>query len=241
MTTLVRVPLPALAGSPGLVQGRYGESGNLELAVPGAHGGVWIFWFNADADTGVAVREGAPPRCWSGGLQVLAGVPVEAARISQLHAGPDHLELLALADGELHRLYWAPAEGFVATGTIAHGVVAAGPVRETPTSLTIDVRLADGRPVRLVTGTEHYPAATWDVLPRTDGPEPAPPPGLPADVPYDAVAWARTTLDGGRVDAVLRRGSGLAHLYRGPGRWSAPEPVVSQVWIADDAPVHRRS
>ena len=38
---------PSARGVPGLVQGVYGEVGNLELVVPGADG-LWVYWFNAD-------------------------------------------------------------------------------------------------------------------------------------------------------------------------------------------------
>lgn len=238
MPRLVTEPLPAVAGSPGLAQGAYGDVGNLELAVPAADDGIWVFWFNADR---VEHHAGAAQGCWSGGLHVFAGHRVEAARITQVQAGPRYLELLALSAQVLHRLYWTPERGFVDAGPIAPDVAAASPVRELPEQLQIEVLGTDGISRVLVGDKLRYPNVAWAAREgerSTTGEQP--PVGFP-DLPHDALAWCATTLDGGRIDAVLRTGTELAHVHGNAGAWSDPVAIVSQVWTdADGVSVHRR-
>jgi hypothetical protein len=237
MVDLTSAPLPPLAGSPGLVQGSYGDAGNLELAVPAADSGIWIFWFNADP---VDHRAGAAIRCWSGGLHVFAGHRVQAARISQLRAGPNYLELLALSDARLHRLYWTPEDGFVDAGVIATDIASTSPVHEGKDALRIDVRTLDGAARRLIGNMDRYPSVAWTTAADDDPIEARPtvPAGLP-DVAYDDLAWAETTLDGGRIDVVLRTGRELFHVHGRSSAWSEPERIVSRVWLPANSPVHR--
>jgi hypothetical protein len=111
---------PAIAGRPGLVQGRYGAAGNLELVVPDPEDGRWVAWFNADqndAHAGAAVRE------WSGGLRFATGRQYLAASIAQVEPGPNALEVLGVtAEHDLVRHVWRAATGFVEIGSLASGV-----------------------------------------------------------------------------------------------------------------------
>jgi hypothetical protein len=234
MKRLVTVSIPPVTGSPGLVQGSYGDAGNLELAVPAIDDGIWIFWFNADP---VEHEAGAAMGCWSGGLHVFGGRAVDAARISQVQAGPNFLELLALSARTLHRLYWTPERGFVDAGPIATDVADVSPVRETGTELLVDVVDVHGARYLLAGDKLRYPNVAWtarEAVASVDAP-----PALP-DVRADALAWCRTSIGGGRVDAVLRVGTALLHVHTLNGSWSVPEPIVSRVWLDGDGPVHRR-
>jgi hypothetical protein len=238
MPRLVTEVPPPVAGSPGLVQGAYGDVGNLELAVPAADDGMWVFWFNADA---VEHRAGAALGSWSGGLHVFGGHRVDATRITQMQAGPRYLELVAVSERVLHRLYWTPERGFVHAGPVARAVAGASPVRELPDQVQIEVLGADGGGRLLIGDTLHYPDVAWTsqdcAPPSTEQP---PPPGFP-DLRYDALAWCETSLDGGRIDVVLRRGPELAHLHGSGDVWTEPVPLVSRVWTdSPDASVHRR-
>lgn len=127
---LLTQPWPRVAGRPGITQGRYGAAGNLELVACAVDDGLWVGWFNRDP---VDSRDGAAIGRWSGALRFGRGRRFAAASISQVHAGPDWLEVLALADtGELRRLVWSQAEGFVDHGSLAQGLVAASGLVESP-------------------------------------------------------------------------------------------------------------
>jgi hypothetical protein len=86
-----------VAGAPGMIQSTFGKKGNFELVVPMVSGGLAHYWRNND-------DEHLP---WSGpqmfGLSV--GM-VESVSLIQSNFGePGHLELAALADGQL-ALFW---------------------------------------------------------------------------------------------------------------------------------------
>lgn len=105
--------LPPVAGTPGLVQGVYGQRGNLELVVPDPEDGLWVFWFNADAS---GRAPGARPGCWSGGLHFGKGCRFDGAAIVQSRRGADWLEVAAAGDGRLRRYTWRPETGFTEEG-----------------------------------------------------------------------------------------------------------------------------
>jgi hypothetical protein len=145
---LVRQPWPRVAGRPGFTQGRYGAVGNLELVACAVDDGLWVGWFNSDR---IDTMEGAAVGQWSGALRFGRGPRFVSASITQVHAGPDWLEVVALTDlGELRRLVWSPDEGFVEHGTLAEQVVAASALVEQP----------DGRYVAVVTGAAGIRALT---------------------------------------------------------------------------------
>jgi hypothetical protein len=275
MSALVSRPFPPTTGSPGLVQGAYGDSGNLELVVPASDQGFWVFWFNADP---VEHHTGAALRCWSGGLHV-PGPPVHAARITQLRAGPRYLEVLSCGGGALYRQYWTPDAGFVDAGAVATGgsVLACSAVAESDGALHAYAAHDDGSLVHLQASLAAYPHLAWTATPRdgradrvelveldgtlvvttatatglwaravrtraatvgidragrvqveTAGRVEHPWPHLHAD----ELAAADTTLDGGRIDVVLRAGDQLLHAHGRPQSWSEPEVMVSRIWIA---------
>lgn len=152
-------PIPNVTGGPGLAQGRYGERGNLELLVPAADGGCWVFWWNAD---GIERRAGAALGCWSGGLHVLGDERFTQARISQVSLGPDFLEAAALtAAGALTRWHWTPAHGFVCDGVVLDGVVATSAIVEADAALHLLVVTTAGGLVHLVAPVDGYPDVQW--------------------------------------------------------------------------------
>ena len=109
----LEVALPKLRGAPGLTQGAYGERGNLELVVPGADDGLWVFWFNNDLSVSDV---GARPGGWSGGLRFACGTRYDGAAIVQSRHGPNWLEVVAVGGGVARRYTWRPESGFSETG-----------------------------------------------------------------------------------------------------------------------------
>ena len=155
---LISAPLPALTGIAGLAQGHYGTAGNLELVAPGADGGLWVFWFNADA---VDRRSGAAAGEWSGGLHFAGPAPVAAARITQLDAGPDFLEVVALTGSDARRHCWTPAGGFTDRGAVASTVSARSECAEAGGDLHLLTVDATGTVRRHRASLEDYPDLSW--------------------------------------------------------------------------------
>lgn len=119
-TMLHREPWPPARGRPGLAQGRYGAQGNVELVVPAVDDGLWVGWFNGDADDD---RSTTRSRSWSGALRFGCGRSYVSADITQLAVGPGWLEVVALTDnGELVRHVWSPEHGFVEQPLLRTGV-----------------------------------------------------------------------------------------------------------------------
>lgn len=140
----------------GLVQGVYGDHGNLELVVPNRDRGFRVSWCNGDA----VEAAGVPPRGWSRGLDVDTGGRVEGVRIAQVPHGPWYLEASLLQAGEALRWTWRPDLGFVPGGAI-------GPSTCAPSAIVaqddlLHVLTANGdRVVHRVASTDAYPATTW--------------------------------------------------------------------------------
>ena len=141
-----------------------------------------MFWFNADLDTDPLETPDVPPGSWSAGLALRArAVATVDALILQSTLGPDHLEVLALAeDGVLESWYWSPGPGFQRRTTdAATGVTRFGASHQQG-ALRVTVEDAAGAISHLVSPPDGYPSRTW--LPAQDGP------GLPADATAAVVA-----------------------------------------------------
>lgn len=161
---------PALRGAPGLTQSHYGARGNIELVAPDPDDGLWVFWHNTDpppADPPAPDAPpvpGPPPGHWSGGLHFAAGHRFETAAVLQSSHGPDHLELLARADGTLHRFRWSPQPGFTHQGVLPlRAAGAAGLAEGADGQLHAAVPLADGGAAQLTADPRAYPALDWRV------------------------------------------------------------------------------
>jgi hypothetical protein len=202
----------ATAGAVSLAQGVYGARGNLELVACDATDGLWVFWFNANLDGDPIEAPDVPPGSWSAGLHFASGHRYVDAQIVQSTLGPDHLEVLALADdGVLQSWYWSPGPGFqrratdAATGvTVFHLVHADGTLRVT----------ADDR--HLVSTPDDYPDREWTDAPSGPGavPEVAPPARVAASgVELGTVRIARSNRLGGTTEYTWRDRSGrIRHL-----------------------------
>ncbi|MGW7276125.1 hypothetical protein ACWGH5_37135 [Streptomyces sp. NPDC054864] len=164
-TSVLDVSFPPLLGSPGLVQGRYGARGNLELVVPDPHDGLWVFWHNNDPegpDAGPA--PGPPPGCWSGGLHFAGGRRYTSAAVIQSTHGPDHLELLAGTGAAVHRLRWSPEQAFTHEGTLPVRPAGAPALAEgADGTLHAAVPLPGGGVARLTALPDVYPKLAWKV------------------------------------------------------------------------------
>lgn len=169
------------AGAVSLAQGVYGARGNLELVACDPSDGLWVFWFNADLDTDPLETPDVPPGSWSAGLAFAAGHRYVDALILQSALGPDHLEVLALAeDGVLESWCWSPGPGFQRRSTdAATGVTRFGASHHEGT-LRVTVEDAAGAISHLASPPDGYPSRAW--LPALDGP------GLPADATSRVVA-----------------------------------------------------
>jgi hypothetical protein len=195
-------------GMPSLVQGVYGSRGNLELVVPDADDGCWVFWFNADHADDPPASPDVPPGTWSAGLRFAPGTRYVAASIHQIPLGPDHLEVLALADdGALESWWWSPGPGFQRREPdAASGVTTFDAWSDEAGGLHV---LIDGE--RRVTASPlGYPERRW----REGGAErPAPYDaeaalrGVTDVAPGTAVA-ARSTRDGGTLELAWRDTAG---------------------------------
>lgn len=118
---LVRAPLAPCGGVPSLVQGTYGQVGNLELVFPDAQGGLWVHWRNLDPDD---VRPGARAGGWSAGLRVASDRHFDASSTIET-AETRSLVVVASAGGEVLTTAWTAEAGFGAvepvgvSGTVA--------------------------------------------------------------------------------------------------------------------------
>jgi hypothetical protein len=182
---LVREAWPEVTGRPGLTQGRYGAAGNLELVAPAVDDGLWVGWFNCDR---VESRSGAAIQRWSGALRFAHGHRYVSADVTQVDAGPNFLEVVALTTGgTLRRHVWSPGPGFVDHGELASEVGSSSAVVQSPAdgSLRVAVAGPDGR-VRILHGSPGwvYPAVRFEVAD----------PGIAGAVAVDA-AWHRDHLD----------------------------------------------
>lgn len=162
---------PPTTGRPGITQGRYGHHGNLELVVCDPEDGLRVGWFNHD---GVESFAGASIGCWSGTLRFARGHRYVRAAVTQVDAGPDWLEVLALTDtGDLRRHVWSPAEGFVDHGSVGLEVTdASGAVVTASGDLVVATLMGTRIELLRATPGEDYPRL--DVTPAPLAP---PPPG----------------------------------------------------------------
>lgn len=220
---LLTADLPPVTGSPGLTQGRYGAAGNLELVIPAVDDGLWVFWFNADP---VDARSGAAAGEWSTGLHFGAGAPVADARISQMDAGPNYLEVLARSGTQVRRHVWTPSDGFVDRGNlpvrVTADVTAVSAVVEVGTAVHVLAGTADGRLVHLSAGLDSYPDLDWHCAAMRA-----------IDDPVEAVDLRRTT-DGLR--AVVCAG-GVGAIWAPGDRWAVTDALAGRWHAASLLPV----
>jgi len=222
----LRAPLAPAHGTHGLAQSRYGARGNLELVVPDREDGLWVYWRNtADED----VRPGAVAGGWSAGLHFGVGRRYDHAAVLQTRHGPDFVEVVAGADGRVERTFWSPGDGFSQPEHAwdGDGALTLHEAPEHP--WPIRASCATGT---FVADTARYPTLAWS---------PAPPladdlPRLPLELlgPFDAISACRSTLDGGRIEVVLRRGSLLHHCALDGAASSIVEPlapVETHAWV----------
>lgn len=191
------------AGAVSLTQGVYGARGNLELVACDRSDGLWVFWFNADLDTDPLETPDVPPGSWSAGLPFARGHRYLDSLILQSTLGPDHLEVLALAeDGVLESWYWSPGPGFQRRSTDATADVTRFGASHREGTLGVTVVDAAGAISHRVSPPDGYPSRAW--LPAQDGP------GLPDDATTAVVAAgvAPGALEPGtaRAAASLRNG-----------------------------------
>ena len=160
-TSVLVGPDRATAGPASVVQGVYGSRGNLELIVPDAADGLWVFWLNADLPDDPPASADVPPGSWSAGLRFAEGARYREAVILQSAAGPDHLEVLALAaDGRLESWWWSPGPGFQRRG----GEVATGVERVAAEHDAGALRVTVGEKGgerHLLSPADPYPERTW--------------------------------------------------------------------------------
>lgn len=161
-------------------------------------------------------RYGAAVGAWSGALKFASGHQYVSADVTQVDAGPDFLEVVALTtDGTVRRHVWSPGPGFVDHGELAHSAVSCSGVVQSPAdgSLHVAVTGHDSR-VRVLVST---PASSYPVLTFTEAPpEVAVPLVAVRDQPdlgsADSLAAAGVRV-GGRDEChvVERRGEELWH------------------------------
>jgi hypothetical protein len=89
--------LPAVAGNPALIQGRFGSKGNFELLTPEAAGGLFHAWRNND--NSFMPWSGAIP--FGQGLGQVSGVTM----IESNYGSPGNLEVVCNAGGQLY-FFW---------------------------------------------------------------------------------------------------------------------------------------
>lgn len=150
------------AGRASVVQGVYGSRGNLELVVPDAAEGLWVFWLNADLAGDPPATADVPPGAWSAGLRFAEGTRYREAVILQSTLGPDHLEVLAVTDGgALESWWWSPGPGFQRRpGAVAEEVVRVAAEHEGG-SVRVSVEGASGAVRRLFSAADPYPERSW--------------------------------------------------------------------------------
>lgn len=231
---LVREPWPPVAGRPGLAQGRYGAEGNLELVVPAVDDGIWVGWFNLDLHE---TWSGAAIGAWSGALKFAGGHRYVSADVTQVDAGPDFLEVIALTtDGVVRRHVWSPGPGFVDHGELARSVVSCTAlVQMADGTLSLALTRRDGlRRIVTATPTGSYPELTFDEAVHPEEGRPVVHPAVGPEEEAEAAAEVRV---GGRTErhVVTRRGDRLWHRIGDPTSATAPAEarlVEGRIWRA---------
>ncbi len=182
-------------------------TGNLELVAPAVDDGLWVGWFNLDPEE---TWSGAAVGAWSAASRFASGHRYVSADVTQVDAGPDFLEVVALTtDGTVRRHVWSPGPGFVDHGELARSVTSCSALAQlSDGSLSLTITGPDGQ-VRVLAATpDHaYPALTLvETIPAQDA--------RPARRTDRAEAEVRVD---GRIEqhAVTRRGSSLWHHVTG--------------------------
>lgn len=150
------------SGPVSLAQGVYGTRGNLELLACDAAEGLWVFWFNADRAEDPLATPHVPPGSWSAGLSFAAGTRYLDAQIVQSTLGPDHLEVVALADaGSLESWYWSPGPGFQRRAGVVAAGVRAFRLTHRDGELEVTVESLDGGRSLIGSPAIGYPERFW--------------------------------------------------------------------------------
>lgn len=174
-------PKRLTTGAVSLVQGAYGDRGNLELVACDTADGLWVFWFNADLEAASLQSPEVPPGSWSSGLPFAAGRRYLDAAILQSALGPDHLEVLALdEDHVLESWFWSPGPGFQKRDLPAAVEVSRFGASHQAGTLRLTVEDTAGAIMHLFSPPDGYPLRAW--MPTGDGP------GLPDDATSAVVA-----------------------------------------------------
>ena len=130
--------LPDANGRPSIVQGRYGDRGNLELVFADPHDGLWVCWFNADDPLTATTGPGARAAEWSGGLHFAAGHTYHDVALIQANRGPNFLELIATSSTTIEHWTWTPQSGFVRRGLLPQVEPVSKPsICETPAGFVV--------------------------------------------------------------------------------------------------------
>ncbi|MRX44764.1 hypothetical protein [Agromyces kandeliae] len=204
-------------GVPSLVQGAYGRRGNLELVACDGQEGLWVFWFNADLESDPLETPEVPPGSWSSGLRFAPGTRFVAAQILQSALGPDHLEVLALADhGELQSWYWSPGPGFrLRAEPAARGVTAFRAVHSDGV-LSVSAMQRGGLIAHVRSDGSGYPERTWTTVqggPGLDEPGPTVDVADARETGATGLREVRSSRDGGTIEATWRDAQGrIRHL-----------------------------
>lgn len=206
------------AGRASVVQGVYGSRGNLELVVPDAADGIWVFWFNADLPGDPGASADVPPGTWSAGLRFAEGARYREAVILQSTLGPDHLEVLAVTDGgALESWWWSPGPGFQRrSGVVAEDVVRVAAEHEGG-SVRVSIEAASGAVRHLVSAADPYPDRTWRAAESGPGlHDGSAAEHLLADegitaVDPDSASSAPSDRDGGTLELTWRSDGALVH------------------------------
>jgi hypothetical protein len=206
---LVTAALPAVRGCPDLVQGAYGDHGNLELVAPGPEPGFWVFWWNADS---VERHSGVAVGAWSPGLWV-PGEAADRVRIAQMRAGPLFLEALVAGPSGLHRYCWTPDAGFVRRGQLLDQVCDVSRMVETDEAAHVLVTRPDGQTSHLSADLSTYPDLSWRAGPG------------PTVAGEDAtVCLARR----GAGLATVVSSAGSAQLFGWDGQWATEADIAGR-------------
>jgi hypothetical protein len=213
--------LPAVAGNPVLIQGRFGSPGNFEMVVPAAGAGLYHVWRNNS--------NGYMP--WSGVIPFGQGLgQVDAVTMIESNYGnPGNLEVIARAGGAL-QFFWrdsGPAFHWngpfqIAAGAAGNPVLIQGRFGS-PGNFEMVVPAAAG-------GLAHY----WRDNTQASMPWHGPIPFGQGLGQVDAVTMIQSNYGNpGNLEVIARAGGALQFFWRDSGpafHWNGPFLLRSTSW-----------